>query len=127
MEVDKKRRAFGVFLHWTLALLSLCIERRRELATLRELGMDRRAIANTLALEGALITTLANVIGTILSVALGWLLIYIINKQSFGWTLAFQIPWMEMFLSSLAILVVASLTSWRIGWWAARLPADREE
>lgn len=110
-----------------LALVSLCIERRRELATLRELGMDRRAIANTLALEGALITTLANVIGAILSVALGWLLIYIINKQSFGWTLAFQIPWMEMFLSSLAILVVASLTSWRIGWWAARLPADREE
>ena len=65
--------------------------------------------------------------GTGLSLALGWLLIYVVNKQSFGWTLGFSIPWAQ--LGALALIVVATGAgvSWVVGRWGASLPADREE
>ncbi|MEO0054804.1 MAG: hypothetical protein RLZZ50_751, partial [Verrucomicrobiota bacterium] len=62
-----------------------------------------------------------------LSFALGWLLIHVINKQSFGWTLAFNVPIFQ--LAALAALVVGTgaFVSHLVGRWAATLPADREE
>ena len=65
--------------------------------------------------------------GLLLSGALGWLLIYVINKQSFGWTLAYALPWGQ--LTALAGIVLATgwAVSYAVGLWGADLPADREE
>ncbi len=111
----------------TLALISLCVERRREYATLRELGMSRAGIAGSVALEGGLLAATGTLGGALLSVALGWILIYVINKQSFGWTLAFRIPWLEILLTATLITGISSFAAWRVGRWAGRLKAEREE
>lgn len=110
-----------------LALISLAIERKREFATLQELGLTRRQVARTVALEAVLLSGAGIVVGTVLSVALGALLIYVINKQSFGWTLAFVVPPFQLVLAAVAVLIVGAITAWRIGHWAATLPSDREE
>lgn len=110
-----------------LGLVGLLLEYRPDLLTLRALGMRRREMARVTAWEGAGLTFVALLGGTLLSFALGILLIYVINRQSFGWTLAFAIPWSEMIFFSGLVLCCGILVSWILGFWGARLPADREE
>ncbi len=110
-----------------LSMASMLIERRSELTTLRSMGMTHREIARASAAEGTGIAISGLLPGTLLCLALGWLLIRVINKQTFGWTLIFTIPWWQ--LAAFAALIIASAAA--AGWWAgrraAKLPADREE
>ena len=110
-----------------LTLGSLLIERRGELTTLRALGLTRHEIALAAASEGLLLTVAGVMVGMAVSIALGWMLIHVINKQTFGWTLSFHLPWLQM--ASLASLVVAvgTAVAYGVGRWGADLPADREE
>ena len=110
-----------------LTLTSVLLDRRDELTTLRAIGFKHLEIARATAIEGAAVAGAAVLGGTGLSLALGWLLIYVVNKQSFGWTLGFSIPWAQ--LGALALIVVATGAgvSWVVGRWGASLPADREE
>jgi len=89
-----------------LTLTSVLLDRREELTTLRALGFTRRELAEAAALEGGAVALAAVAGGLVLSVALGWLLTYVINKQSFGWTLGFALPWGQ--LAALAVAVVGT-------------------
>jgi putative ABC transport system permease protein len=114
-----------VGLGFTLA--SLLWERRADLATLRALGLRRSELAGAAALEGAMTATAGLLMGLAVSLALGWLLIYRINKQTFGWTLQTDRPWLQLGGLAAVVLLSAVLTSWFVGRWATRLPAEREE
>jgi putative ABC transport system permease protein len=110
-----------------MTLSSILIERRGELTTLRALGWRRDEMARATAVEGALLAICGVGVGTIVSVGLGWILIYVINKQSFGWTLQFEIPLPA--LAGLGLLVIGSGTAvaYFVGRWGSNLQADREE
>jgi len=114
-----------VGLAFTLA--SLLWERRADLNTLRALGMRRKELAGAAAWEGALTAAAGMIAGLGVSVALGWLLIYRINKQTFGWTLQTDRPWGQLAALALVVLASAIIAGWCVGRWAARLPAEREE
>ncbi|MEX0332718.1 MAG: FtsX-like permease family protein [Puniceicoccaceae bacterium] len=81
-----------------LSLLSLLMESGRELSLQRTLGMTRHEIALTTALEGGGIALAGLVSGLLLSLMLGLLLIFVINRQSFGWTLQATWPWKDSLL-----------------------------
>src|SRR5712664_3406412 len=66
------------------ALLALVIDRRRELGLLRFLGAASGQIHKLIVIEAGLIGLLANFAGVALGFALSLILIYVINKQSFG-------------------------------------------
>lgn len=110
-----------------LALVCINLESAGDLFTLRSLGLGKGRIGTATAVEGFGIAIAGSIGGILLSFALGDLLIYVINRQSFGWTLLFDVPWMQ--LASLVTLVCASGTAvaWFIGRWAAALPYEREE
>ncbi len=110
-----------------LTLASVLLERRAELTTLRALGLRHGEMARATAAEGAVLSLAGTGLGLALSLALGWILIFIINKQTFGWTLQFTVPWLQ--LAAFAALVLASGTTvaFLVGLRSARLPADREE
>jgi len=74
------------------ALLALVIDRRRELGLLRFLGAEARQLRKLIVVEAGLIGLLANFAGIALGFALSLILIYVINKQSFGWTIRFHWP-----------------------------------
>jgi putative ABC transport system permease protein len=74
------------------ALLSLVIDRKRELALLRFLGAAKIQIRRIILCEAALLGLLATLLGLILGSLLSLILIFVINKQSFGWTLQFHVP-----------------------------------
>ncbi len=75
-----------------LGLFAIFTESASTWRTLRHLGFSNRHFVLTAGLEGAGIALSAWVSGTLVGLALGWLLIYVINVQSFGWTLVWELP-----------------------------------
>ena len=74
-------------------LLTLVIERRRELSMLRLIGAARRQVRAMVVIEAALIGAVSQAIGLVVGCALSLILVYVINVQSFGWTIQFRVPW----------------------------------
>ena len=97
------------------SLLALVLERREELRLLRFLGAATQQIRNMILVEAGLIGMLANVLGLSLGFALSYVLIYVINEQSFGWTIQFHPPF--------ALLAAALASVWIVTIISAIYPA----
>ncbi len=110
-----------------LTLVSVLWERRSELTTLRALGLTRRELARATACEGLVLGLAGVAVGSLVSLALGWMLIFVINKQTFGWTLGFEVPWLPMALLALLVIAMGTGVAYGVGRWGANLPADQEE
>ena len=89
-------------------LAALILERTRELALLRVTGMSAGNIRTMLLLESTLIGIASIVSGVVMGYALSWILINVINKQSFGWTIEFHAP-LPLIAGSLAVTLAASI------------------
>jgi len=92
------------------ALLALVIDRRRELGLMRFLGATSWQIRKLILVEAALLGLLANFAGAILGYFLSLVLIFVINKQSFGWTIRFHWP-VAVLLAGLAFVYAATVLS----------------
>lgn len=109
-----------------LALASLLLERRSDLSALRSLGMTGRQIAVASAWEGAGIASAGSLVGIAAGIWLGWLLIYRINKQCFGWTLGFVVPWGQLAALALAVILTGAAVAAVVGKWGAKLRWEEE-
>ncbi len=92
------------------ALLALVIDRRRELGLLRFLGASTGQIRKLILVEAGLLGLLANLIGFVLGFLLSLVLVFVINKQSFGWTIRFHWP-VAILLGALTVVYVATVLS----------------
>jgi putative ABC transport system permease protein len=99
------------------ALLALVIDWRREFGLLRFLGGAAGQVRRIILFEAGLLGLLSNIAGLILGAFLSLLLIYVINKQSFGWTIQFHWP-TEMLLAALSVVYVATVLA---GLYPARM------
>ncbi len=99
------------------ALLALVIDRRRELGLLRFLGAASRQVRKLILVEAGLLGLFANFAGVALGFALSLILIYVINKQSFGWTIRFHWP-VAVLLSGLSFVYAATILA---GFYPARV------
>jgi putative ABC transport system permease protein len=99
------------------ALLTLVIDRRRELGLLRFLGAAIGQIRKLILVEAGLIGLLSNVAGLALGIVLSLLLIFVINKQSFGWTIQFHWP-VAVLIAALTLVFVATVLA---GFYPARV------
>lgn len=108
-----------------LALTNILRESARELLTMRQLGMTRREMATTTATEGAGIALVGLLGGLLMSLAFGYLLVFVINKQSFGWTLQFSVPVAKLATLSAIILTAGAATAYLTGLRAHRLTTPR--
>jgi putative ABC transport system permease protein len=107
------------------ALLALILERGRELATLRSLGLEPARLRNLLLSESAMIAATAWVFALATGSALSWILLHVINLRSFGWLLPFHVPWMDWLSTLLWSLVAATLATWIPLRHGARLSVSR--
>ena len=92
------------------ALLALVIDSRRELAVLRFLGGSIGQVRRIVLLQAGTLGLLANIIGTFMGVALSLVLIYVINRQSFGWTIKLHWP-VGVLLAGLTVVYIATVLS----------------
>jgi putative ABC transport system permease protein len=90
------------------ALLSLLLEKQREVGILRAVGLTARQLWGLVMLETGLMGAVAGLLAMPTGLSLSLILIYIINRRSFGWTLQMQVD-PEPFLTALAVAIVAAL------------------
>jgi putative ABC transport system permease protein len=90
------------------ALLALVIDRRRELGLLRFLGAASRQVRKLILVEAGLLGLLAAFAGVALGFALSLILVFVINKQSFGWTIRFHWP-VAVLLGALTVVYAATV------------------
>jgi putative ABC transport system permease protein len=100
-------------------LSALILERTRELALLRVSGLSAGELRTMIVLESSLLGIASTAAGLVMGYALSWILIHVITKQSFGWTIDFHTPATLIAIS----LVVTLLSSALAGLAPARLAA----
>ena len=90
------------------ALMAIQMERGREHAVLRAIGLTPRQTWGLVAGESAVIGLVAGVLAVPLGAAQALVLIRFINRRSFGWTMqTFVDPW--LLLQAVALALAASL------------------
>jgi len=99
------------------ALLALVIDRRRELGLLRYLGASSAQLRKLILTEAGLLGLLANLSGIVLGFFLSLILIFVINKQSFGWTIRLHWP-IAVLLGGTSVVCLATLLA---GYYPARV------
>ena len=90
------------------SLLALIIDRRREFALIRFLGGAQGQIRSIILCEAGILGLLSNGIGLALGTLLSLILIFVINKQSFGWTIQFHWP-LALLLGILTVVYAATV------------------
>jgi putative ABC transport system permease protein len=97
--------------------LVLVMERQRELALLQAIGASRRQILTMVLTESGLASLLSFILGAASGSALSLLLIKVINKQAFGWTIMLHwtpgIYWQSLLLVMSLGLGAAAYPAWR--------------
>ena len=103
-------------------LVTSVLERRREFATLQAIGASQGQVQLLVLWEALYLAILGSALGVVGGVALSFLLIKVINKQSFGWTI--QIAWTPQVWGEAVVvsLAVALLSGYWPARWASRQP-----
>jgi putative ABC transport system permease protein len=99
------------------ALIALVIDRRREFGLLRFLGASSGQLRKLILVEAGLLGLFANAVGFVLGYFLSLILVFVINKQSFGWTIRFHWP-VSVLLGALTVVYLATVLA---GLYPARL------
>jgi putative ABC transport system permease protein len=98
---------FGVAASFSAQTLA----RAKEFGMLRHLGVTRRQILAMLATEGSLLTLLGIAVGFLLGGAISLILVFVINPQSFHWTMQLHLPWEILAAVAFVLLGSAALTA----------------
>lgn len=92
------------------ALFALTYESRREFAIFSYIGASIQQLRKIVLIQAGLLGLLGNVFGLVVGFVLSLLLINVINKQSFGWTVQLSMPVDFIIQSSLLIFAFALLS-----------------
>ena len=106
---------FGVAASFSAQVLA----RRKEFGLLVHLGLTRTQVLRLLALEGAAWTALGALAGTALGLAVAAVLVFVVNPQSFHWSMDLTVPWPRLLALGLAVVAAGTLTAWVSGRSAA--------
>ena len=88
-------------------LTVLVLERSRQLNTLFAIGASFRQIRTMIFWEAAFLVVIGELAGIICGFILSYLLVYVVNRQSFGWTFIYGVDWGALGLSVPLIIMTA--------------------
>lgn len=107
----------------TLTLVILARERVSELALYRALGAQRFQIFKIYLGKGIAISVLSSVLGILGGAMLAAILIFVINRTYFGWTIRLYFPGRALLEELLVILIASVLASLYPAFRASKTPA----
>ena len=96
------------FIGVSSALLSLQLDKQREFGILRAVGLTGGQLRRLISYETGLMGAVAGLLAMPTGLALALILVYIINRRSFGWTLQLQLD-LAPFLQAFVVAIVAAL------------------
>ena len=103
------------------SLSAQVLARRKEFGLLAHLGLTRRQVVAIVAGEGAAWVAAGALVGLVLGVAVSMVLVFVVNPQSFHWTMDLVLPWGRLALLALAVWFAGTATAA----FAARRAAGR--
>jgi putative ABC transport system permease protein len=84
------------------------LARAREFGMLRHVGVSKGQVMRILALEGGALTALGVACGFVLGFLISLILVFVVNPQSFHWTMQLHLPW-RLLAGVAALLIGASV------------------
>jgi putative ABC transport system permease protein len=90
---------------------STALARRSEFGMLRHIGMLRRQVVGILASEGFLMSVFGVLYGLTLGAVLSLVLVYVVNRQSFNWSIDLKVPAWQLGALSVIMIGAAALTA----------------
>jgi putative ABC transport system permease protein len=87
------------------------LARSREFGMLRHVGVTRRQILSILAIEGGALTGLGIATGFVLGWVISLVLVFVVNPQSFHWTMQLHLPWPLLGAVAGLLLAASALTA----------------
>lgn len=105
-------------------VLMLMLDRTREFAVLRAIGASVSSLALMVAYETLLLGIFAVIAAFVLGFSLAGVLVFVVNKFFFGWSIRFLFPTEIFFTTSVTLIALAVLTGLIPGFFAAkRIPS----
>jgi putative ABC transport system permease protein len=92
-------------------LLMLLVERTDEFRLMRAMGFSTADVRRMLLLEALWMSLTGTLMGLVLGTGVGWIIVHVINRQAFGWTILWSWPAKTILLLAFALMVVATLSS----------------
>jgi putative ABC transport system permease protein len=93
------------------SLGAIVLARRREFGVLRHLGLTRGQIRAMLAAEGGLLALVGSAAGLAAGATISLVLVYVINRQSFHWSMELHPPYLLLAGFVVILVVLAVLTA----------------
>jgi putative ABC transport system permease protein len=89
---------------------AMALQRKREFALLGALGAGPKAMRRMLTQEALLASLLAAAIGLLIGLAFAAVLIFVVNPQSFYWTMEWHTPWRDLTIMLFALVSLSTIT-----------------
>jgi putative ABC transport system permease protein len=99
---------FVAFVGVLSAMMSLQLDKQRQLGILKAIGLTARQLWSLITLETGLMGAVAGLLAMPTGYVLALILVFVINRRSFGWTLQMQVT-PEPFIQALIVAVLAAL------------------
>ena len=88
-------------------LTVMVLERSRQLNTLFAIGASFGQIRKVILWEAALLIVVGEAAGIVCGFMLSYILVYVINRHSFGWTFLYGVDWQALIMSWPLIILTA--------------------
>jgi putative ABC transport system permease protein len=89
---------------------AMALQRKREFALLGAMGASPNWILKLIAREALIASAVAALVGLIIGLAFAAILIFVVNPQSFHWTMEWFTPWRDLALMVLVLIAMSSAT-----------------
>jgi putative ABC transport system permease protein len=87
------------------------LARAREFGMLRHIGVTRVQVLAILASESGMLTALGIAMGFALGLAISLILVFVVNPQSFHWSMSLHIPWWILATVAFVMLISCCATA----------------
>ncbi|EQA37386.1 MacB-like periplasmic core domain protein [Leptospira inadai serovar Lyme str. 10] len=99
------------------SLMHNLFDKQRLLGLLKYLGASRSQLAAIIRAEAIFLTGFGAIFGILASLVMAPIILYVINRNAFGWTLTFTfLPWMPM-----TIMIAAPILGWLASFYPLRI------
>ncbi len=90
-------------------LITLIYQRQKDIGLLSLIGATCKQVRRVIVFEAVMLGGVSQLVGIFVGLLLALVLIYVINVQSFGWTIQLHIPYQFIFQSTLLVLLASGL------------------
>ncbi|WP_334120743.1 ABC transporter permease [Limnobacter sp.] len=89
---------------------AMALQRKREFALLGAMGASPGWMLRLIAREAFIASTVAALVGLAIGLAFAGILIFVVNPQSFHWTMEWFTPWRDLFIMVVVLVGMSSAT-----------------